>query len=424
MNMNLPVLVSMALSPTCIKNVWKIHRLLSKNKEYKFKNLVSSGQYVLNNERIVRHQGKYIVSSFIPPINTRAFAGMIDGVPGSGSNLFENLVAGKRKAPVSVSIEVTSRYPTSDINPGANTSLSNKDMDKESIIRLLNEIQDMGVGIIGFTGGEPLLRNDLEEIISHVDNRSVCYVYSTGYGLTSQRARSLKSAGLLGVSIDIQSSNQSIHNAIMGFNGAYEYAVNAVENSKRSGLYTISNSTCTRYLIKEEGLYRLARFLKDIGVDEMRLMELMPFGSHKVVPGELLNDEEKKELIEFHKYNKYKGLPKISVIPYYESQEMFGCGAGGHHSFIDDVGDLYPCDFIPFSFGNVFDTPIKALWKKMCRSMEVPMGHCCSKAYAKQMGHEHFDRHTVKVKTLPENCKLCDQQILPGFYKVLKGERE
>jgi len=91
----------------------------------------------------------------------------------------------------------------------------------------------MGVGIIGLAGGEPLLRNDLEEIVENIDDRSVSYVYSTGYGLTSQRARDLKSAGLYGIIIDFQSMNEGEHDEKMGFNGAYHYAVNAIENSKK-----------------------------------------------------------------------------------------------------------------------------------------------------------------------------------------------
>jgi len=88
-------------------------------------------------------------------------------------------------------------------------------MEREKLISLINEIQDMGVGIIGLAGGEPLLRNDLEEIVENIDDRSVSYVYSTGYGLTSQRARDLKSAGLYGIIIDFQSMNEGEHDEKM-----------------------------------------------------------------------------------------------------------------------------------------------------------------------------------------------------------------
>jgi len=82
------------------------------------------------------------------------------------------------------------------------------------------------------------------------------------------------------------------------------------------------------------------------GVDEVRLMEPMPFGkSGRISRDELFTDDERKKLIELHMLcNKDANLPKVSVCSYFESREMFGCGAAGYYSFIDIHGDLYPCD--------------------------------------------------------------------------------
>ena len=66
------------------------------------------------------------------------------------------------------------------------------DVMRESIAQL----QDMGTSVIGFTGGEPLLRKDLEEIIACVDERSMPIFFTTGFQLTRERVRELKDAGL------------------------------------------------------------------------------------------------------------------------------------------------------------------------------------------------------------------------------------
>lgn len=131
-----------------------------------------------------------------------------------------------------------------------------------------------------------------------------------------------------------------------------------------------------------------------------------------------------KKLIELHMLcNKDANLPKVSVCSYFESREMFGCGAAGYYSFIDIHGDLYPCDYIPFNFGNVFETPIKALWKKMYKSFETPEVHCRSLICLGKMERDKFQQYPQRVKTLPESCKTCCGQVTPGFYKILGGEK-
>lgn len=431
MNINVPVLMKMALNPTLVKKVWQIHSMLSKNEEYRFRNLTRSIYHALKNERILQHQNTFVLSSFIPPVNTRAFDSMFEGIPGSGSNLFENLVNGKRKSPVSINIDVTSRFPNSrgGLDDGTDTKEWQKRfadcMEKESLVDLIKEIQDMGVGIIGLTGGEPLLRTDLEDIIDTIDDRSVSYVFSTGYGLTSQRARELKSAGLYGMVIDFQSMDENEHNKEMGFNGAYYYAISAIENSKKADLYTVSRTLCRRELLKEGKMTELLKFLGQNGVDEVRLMEPMPFGrSGMISQDELLTDDERRELIELHLlHNKDVNFPKVSVCSYFESQEVFGCQAARYYSFIDGRGDLYPCDCIPFNFGNVFETPIKALWKRMYKNSGELRAHCCSQTYYKQIECDKLLQYPQRVKILPESYKLCEGQALPGFYRILKGER-
>jgi len=82
--------------------------------------------------------------------------------------------------------------------------------------------------------------------------------------LTSQRARDLKSAGLYGIIIDFQSMNEGEHDEKMGFNGAYHYAVNAIENSKKAELYTVSRTFCNRELLEKETMLEFIKFLDSV----------------------------------------------------------------------------------------------------------------------------------------------------------------
>lgn len=292
------------------------------------------------------------------------------------------------------------------------------------MIRMIREMQDMGVGIIGFTGGEPLLREDLEEILERMDERSVSLVFSNGSGLTCERAKRLKAAGLLGIAVSMDSVDASEHDAKRGHTGAFREAVQAIRNAKGAGLYTMSQTVCTRELLEGEDLYSLARFLQELEVDEMRIIEPLPCGRLDSREEVLLTDGESQKLIQFHiECNRNKHLPKASVFPYFESDDQFGCGAGVQHSYIDPRGNLYPCDFVPVSCGNVFETPIKLLWAEMHKDMGAPRRRCFSKVHLSQLLKGKDSRRPVQVKPLPATGCECEGVKLPGFYRILEGDR-
>lgn len=113
----------------------------------------------------------------------------------------------------------------------------------------------------------------------------------------------------------------------------------------------MAQTVCTREMLISEEIDELAKYLKTLGVDELRILEPISCGSLLEVSSEVLDNNEKKEIINLHiKFNRDKIYPKTSVFPYVESKDQFGCGAGIQHSYIDDKGNFLPCDFVPEVF--------------------------------------------------------------------------
>ena len=249
-------------------------------------------------------------------------------------------------------------------------------------------------------GGEPLLREDLEELIASIDERSVSYIFTTGYKLTYQRALALKEAGLFGIAISLDSLDAQRHNGMRHNDHAYDYAVEAIKNAKKAGLYTMSQTVCTRELLINGGILKLALYLKKLEIDEMRIMEPLPCGALKNKLEEVLTDNEKEQLKQLHiTLNRDSRYPKASVFPYFESAEQFGCGAGVQYSYIDGHGNFGPCDFIEPTFGNVLNENIQYIWVKMSKAINGPHCQCIAK-----------------------NCDICKQ--LPRFYKLMRGYKK
>ena len=402
---NSKIILKMMLNPVVGHNFISLHKKFSKSKEYRPINLIRCSLNVIKNERLVVHEGKYVINSFFPPVNSKAFYRIAMRVPGTEAQFYKNHTRGKRLAPISTYIAVTNRCMYRCWHCSANHFMESrsKDLTTEELLIVTEKIKKLGVGIIGFTGGEPLLRKDLEQAISLAAEGSnmpcMTLLFTTGYGLTPQRARALKEAGLFGIAISLDRIHAKDHDRMRGVEGAYVHAVNAIQHARMAGLYTMTQTMCTRELLETGEIRKLARLAKSLGVDEMRIMEPIPCGTLNEHREEVLTAKEQKALIDLHiGMNRSGKYPKISVFPYVESEDQYGCGAGSQHSFVDAGGNFGPCDFLPMSYGNLLAEEAALIWRRMHQDIGKPKCEC----YAK--------------------CKeTCDK--LPKYYRLLAGEK-
>lgn len=134
------------------------------------------------------------------------------------------------------------------------------------------QVQDLGTSMIGFTGGEPLLRTDIAEIISLVGEKSMSLMFSTGYGLTPERVRELKSAGLGIPVISLDHYKAEEHDKRRGKEGMHATAIKAIEMYQAEGMYVAVSFVPDHTLISNPTeLYKTLDFFKSLGVNDMRL---------------------------------------------------------------------------------------------------------------------------------------------------------
>ncbi|MGM5488104.1 MAG: radical SAM/SPASM domain-containing protein [Nanobdellota archaeon] len=399
-----------------------IHKEFSADKDYRFINLLKALWHVSKDEKIVRHENAYITTSFLPPIPSKAFDQVCNAVPGTNTKFYEHTHA-IRKAPISMFIAITGRCNYNCWHCSKANRQETHDLPLDTIKRLINDIQDMGTAIIGLTGGEPSLRKDLPEIISTIDERSISTVFTTGQGLTRKRATQLKQAGLYSVGISLDHYDKKTFDKLRSYDGAYDIALKAIEHCKQAGLYTMIQCVATKEMIATGEVWKMIKLAKRLDVHEIRFLESMPTGKLiNLKQEDILTDEERKALIKIHKRANWSGrYPKVTAFAHTESHEQFGCGAGTQHSYIDAQGNLYPCDFVPMSFGNIQDQPVSTLWKDMNKTIGKPRDMC--------MIMETYDKMQsnalpVDPKGTKELCKKCRKmKALPRFYTILGGKK-
>ena len=109
--------------------------------------------------------------------------------------------------------------------------------------RVLTEAQELGVSIINFVGGEPLMRPDLAEIIRGIDkDLSTVILFTNGWFLEEQ-ARELRQVGVDGVYVSIDSSDPDEHDRLRKRKGLFKKAMEGIEAARRSGM-TLGVSCC------------------------------------------------------------------------------------------------------------------------------------------------------------------------------------
>ena len=123
----------------------------------------------------------------------------------------------------------------------------------------------------------------------------------------------------------------------------------------------------------------LLRFLESLGVDEAWLSELKPsvedFWSDELV----ISEQDRLQLVRlqdaYNRRARTTGRIIVNYLGHFEGAENFGCNAGCKMVYIDAFGEVSPCVFLPFSFGNVRETPLEEMLADMRRHFSGE-SHC------------------------------------------------
>jgi MoaA/NifB/PqqE/SkfB family radical SAM enzyme len=298
---------------------------------------------------------KIIFSTWIPEIPGPVFNRMIHAQ--IGSSLLN------KRTPDQVSIGVTPRCPNKCIHCGAADMMApNNEMTAAEISGVVHQALYMGTSLITIDGGEPMVRNDLPEIIGSIDKtKPPVSMFTSGFRLNDERARRLKDAGLYSAKISFDSADPEVHDKFRGRKGSFEGAVDAVKAAKGAGIMTDMYLTVSPYNI--DGIDDLYQLAAELGMDEMSMAGIIAVGNWKDREDEVITRVDAKRLENFHK-SKNAALegPRVTALPYLMGPEMFGCFAGSRWMHVGSTGDVMPCPYTPLSFGNIRDVPLPQIW--------------------------------------------------------------
>lgn len=336
----------------------------------------------LNLCKIVKYKNQFYFSLSIPHWPSKPFDHM---VANGGLNITAAGTPFKRQ------IDIAILAITRKCNFNCGHCYEHFNLAEEDIVpierwkEVINEIQKIGVSIITFSGGEPMLRYDgLIELLESVDkNLSDFHIHTSGNGVLQEKALALKNAGLHAAAIGLDDVNSERHDTIRGYNGSYKEALQAIKSFQKADIFTYINMCLTKDFIRSGDLSTYFKLAKNLNVGAIRFLEPKPCGGYLFENmDDLFTKDDRKIVTEFflqaNKGKRYRNYPLISYEAYFEEPERMGCMMGGHsHLYIDSLGNVEPCVFLPISFGNIMEEDFSDIFKRMREIIPGPLhGEC------------------------------------------------
>jgi len=261
------------------------------------------------------------------------------------------------------------------------------EMDTCDVCSILDNVAEEYQPIIILTGGEPLMRADLVDIVRHSTGLGFRTVMATcGSGFTKERARELKDAGIARISLSIDGPDPQSHDSFRGTPGSFAAVLEAAGNARAVDLAFQVNTTVT--LSNCGQLEAILALAVEIGAVAFHPFLLVPTGRGRELSEEVLNADEYEAILN-SLYDLQLGAAiqfKPTCAPHYyrvyrqreeaEGREVTaethglnamtrGCMGGTGFAFISHVGKVQICGFLDLEAGNLRDNSwnFREIWK-------------------------------------------------------------
>ena len=270
--------------------------------------------------------------------------------------------------------DCTRRCNLNCLHCGAVKEKYSRELTTGQIESILDQLADLKTDMFAVTGGEPLLRKDLPEVLSHAHRGGLkTGIATNGFLLDQAAAEWIRDVGVQSVQVSLDGP-QETHNRIRGNSQSFERAVQAVELLTRLKvpLVSVATTVSTENIHEIDGLRQL---LLRLGVKLWRLAVVMPIGRAQIkntFPGGdqlawLLGYVKENDSRELHIYlgenltflgdweRRVRNAPAI-------------CPIGFTACCIGVDGSVRGCpeqpDTVENREGSLLETPFREIWQK------------------------------------------------------------
>ena len=259
----------------------------------------------------------------------------------------------------------------------------NNELTTQEAKNLMDQIYQVSAPLLILSGGEPLLRPDIFELISYGSKKGLKMgLGSNGSLIDEAVARKLKKAGIATVSISLDSNIAAQHDEFRGVVGAWEKAVAACKALRKNNVLVQVNATLTHQNYNQ--IDEIMSLAENIGVENFHLFFLVPTGRGTKLTD--ISPEKYEDMITktFAKTANHTLNVRPSCAPQFMRiakgmgldmrQWIRGCIAGLYYCRIYPNGDVTPCPYLPIKLGNIREKSFKDIWltSKVFKDLREP----------------------------------------------------
>ena len=315
------------------------------------------------------------------------------------------------------------------LDAGVRSTGEASELSTDEVRACLDEINALGgETMVVLTGGEPLVRPDLEEIASHSSGLGLMTVIGTnGMMLTEDRVARLKEAGVAGVGISLDSLDPTYHDNFRGVLGAWEKTMAGIDACRKLGL-----SHQLHFSVTDDNAHELdemIEFARSTGALVLNIFFLVCTGrGEKVTNISAETYETVLRKVTQAAHDEPELLIRAKCAPHFkrmaieldpdwpitpaQGYEAGGCLAGTRYCRVTPEGQVTACPYIEETVGSIRDRSFAEIWQDapMFKALREPVleGRCGACEYAKLCGG-------CRARPLARDDNLMGEDFLCGY---------
>lgn len=250
---------------------------------------------------------------------------------------------------------------------------SSRELSTAEAKAMIDQIARAGFNIMIFSGGEPLLRDDIFDLVAHAAAQGLRPVFGTnGTLLTPDTARRLKQAGAAAMGISVDSLEPAKHDHFRGVPGSFDATMAGIEACRSAGLPYQVHTTVLEW--NQDEICDITDFAVENGALAHYVFFLVPVGRGVYLQEQSLKVLENENLL--RKIMEKQRTSPLTIKPTCAPQFVRiaqqlgvktrftrGCLAGLTYCVIGNEGIVRPCAYMTESAGDVREQPFDEIWE-------------------------------------------------------------